>query len=246
LSLAPNIRKNFTVNLGSLDDLDLSDLDMLDWEDLAGLGLDLVVDNFSSEVIQYLIDIALVDLLIDNFYDLLSDSLNLRGKGIAGLTLLALAALGEGDCEDAQNIAVLGAAIAVGLNKSLPFFDKVAQLVTGSVQSVEAGFGVAAFDFIDDETDLSPEVATGLTRCQISLKLLNDSTLDGSINFVGSVRLVGTGEAERVRLKGDWRMQVEPFFPGEGINSFLLGTLLAHLLVFSLCHQRLITKISIN
>jgi hypothetical protein len=77
LSFAPTINKYITVNLGSLDDLDLPDLNVLNRIDLASFTLNLVVNNLSCEVIQYLIDIALVDLLVKNFDDFLANSLDL-------------------------------------------------------------------------------------------------------------------------------------------------------------------------
>lgn len=172
-----------TINLGSLDDLDLADLDVLDGVDLGGLLLDLVVDDLGGEGPQNLSHVALSDFLVEDLDDFLPDGLDLGGEGVGGLALLALGGLREGDREDSEDVPVLGLAVAVGLDESPPLLDEEAQLVPGGVQPVEAGLGVLAFNIVDDEADFPPEVAAGLAGGQIGLKVRHHSAPDGSIDL---------------------------------------------------------------
>ena len=226
-----------TVDLGTLDNLDLANLNVVNWEDLAGFTLDLVVDDLGGEVVQHLTNIALSDLLGEDLNDLPADGLDLRSQCVAGLALLTLNTLGEGDGEDSQSVAVLGTAVAVGLDQGLPLLDQVAELIASGVQTVEAGLGIASFNIVDDETDLAPEVASSLTGSEISLQVLDNASLDGGVDLVHTLRFVSAGEAERLGLEGDGSPKFEPLLPGEGVNGLLLGALLAEFLVFSLCHR---------
>ena len=215
------------VDLWALDDLDLADLNVLNGEDLASFALDLVVDNLSGEVVQDLVDIALSDLLGEDLDDLSADQLDLRSQCVAGLALLTLNTLGEGDGEDSQSVAVLGTAVAVSLDQSLPLLDQVAELIAGGIQTVEAGLGLTSFNIVDDETNLAPEVTSNLSGSEISLQILDNSSLDGGVDFVHTLRFVSAGEAERLRLEWDWSLKFEPLLSGEGVNGLLLSALLA-------------------
>lgn len=84
------------------------------------------MDGLRGEVLQDLADVALVDFLVKDLSDFLSDSSNLRTQGVAGLSLLSLGALGEGNSEDSDDVAVLGLAVAVGFDKGSPLLNEVA------------------------------------------------------------------------------------------------------------------------
>ena len=76
------------VDVGPLDDFDLSDLDVLDGVDGGDLLGDFLLDDLAGEQIEDLGGVGLGHLLGHDVVDSLSDQLLLRGEGVVGLPLL--------------------------------------------------------------------------------------------------------------------------------------------------------------
>jgi len=165
------------VDVGPLDDLDLSDLDVLDGVDGGDLLGDLLLDDLAGEEVEDLGGVGLGDLLRDDVVDALADQLLLGGEGVVGLALLVGGLPGEGNHENAQHVSVLGLDVLDGLDEGLALLDEGAQLVAGDIDTVERGNGLSAFGLVDDELDLPPVEAV-LVGGEVSLHLGDDSALD--------------------------------------------------------------------
>jgi hypothetical protein len=165
------------INVGSLDDLDLSDLNVLDGVDGGDLLGDLLLNNLTGEEIKDLGSVGLGNLLGNDVVDSLSDDLLLGRKGVVGLSLLVGRLPGEGNHEDSEDISVLRLDILDGFNKGLSLLDEGAKLVTSDVDTIERGDGLSAFGLINNQLDFSPVEAV-LVGSQISLHLFDDSALD--------------------------------------------------------------------
>ena len=144
------------IELGLLDELDLSDNDIVEREHESALLLDGLADGVGDEGLDQLGQIALGGFLGQHLDHLPSDRLDLGTLGIRGLSDLVLVLLGEGDAKHPEDVAVLGLDLAVGLDEGLPLADVLAQLVSGDVHAVETGSAVAAINVFNPELDLSP------------------------------------------------------------------------------------------
>ena len=170
------------INVGSLDNLDLSDLDVLDWIDGGDLLGDLLLDDFRGEEIEDLGGVGLGNLLGNDVVDSLSDELLLGGEGVVGLALLVGGLSGEGNNKDSQHISVLRLDILNCFNECFSFLDEGAQLVTSDIHSIEGGDGLSSLGLVDNELDLPP-VEGILVGCKISLHGADNSSLDAVLNF---------------------------------------------------------------
>ena len=83
-----HFRKLSGIDLWSLDDLDLSDLDVLDWVNVGNFLGDFLLDDFRSEELQHVSGVRLGNFSGDDFVDLSSHGFLLRGLGVVGLALL--------------------------------------------------------------------------------------------------------------------------------------------------------------
>jgi len=115
-----------SVDLGSLEDLDFADGDVLEGIDEFASLVDLFAVGVGGEVGDQAVDGAVADFLVEDFDDLLADGLDLRGLGVGSLLAVLGDALGEGDGEDADDVAVSGLDVAVGLDQALPLADELA------------------------------------------------------------------------------------------------------------------------
>lgn len=71
-------------------------------------------------------------------------------------------ASGEGDSEDAYEVAIVGLGLNEGLDEGVPLLDEGTELVTSDVHAVEVGVAVETLDFFDLELDLSPSDFVGV------------------------------------------------------------------------------------
>ena len=74
-----------------------------------------------------------------------------------------LMALGEGDAEHTDEVAILSLGLNEGLDEGVPFLDEGAELVSGDVHSVEVGEAVHALNFFALDFNLSPGHLVSLT-----------------------------------------------------------------------------------
>ena len=231
------------VDIGSLDDLDLSDLDVLDGVDGGDLLGDLLLNDLAGEEVEDLGGIGLGDLLGNDVVDSLSDDFLLGGEGVVGFSLLVGGFAGESDHEDSQHISVLGLDVLDGFNKGLALLDERAELVTGDIHTIEGGDGLSAFGLVDDELDFSPVEAV-LVRGEISLHLFDDSALDAVFHLfydkqddTETLGAVSAGEAEGFGLEGSGSLELEPLLSGERVHHLLfLSLFTVVLLAFALSH----------
>jgi hypothetical protein len=167
------------IEFGSLENLDLSDSDRLEGEDVTSVFLNLLVVIFREEVLGELSDVVLRSLRGDESVNLSADSSDLRSLGIRSCfdVFLSVSSLGEGESEDSDNVTVIGLAIDSRLNEGLPLSDHGAESVSGDIESVEGGLSVSAFDFINYELHLSPELVSGVIL-EVSKSRFDDSSLD--------------------------------------------------------------------
>lgn len=80
----------------------------------------------------------------------------LGGLGVASGLNLGLCALGEGDAEHADNVAISGLSLGEGFDQSVPLLEESAALVSGNIHTVEVGVGFVSFHFFALNFDLSP------------------------------------------------------------------------------------------
>jgi len=212
------------IELRLLDGLDLSDDSSAQWVDeLAGLG-DLLGELFgmvelSNEVNQ----VGGRGFLSDDFYDLLSNGLNLLLLSVTGLSGLSGLFTSEGSDEHSQDVAVHSLDFVVDINQSLPFSDELTELVSGHIHGVEVGQAVLSLDVFDGKLDLSP--------CFFSIIQIGEGGFDDSAlqRVRGNLCAGGSGDAglsndsSCERSRG---LNVVPFFSEERVLNLLLGTLL--------------------
>jgi len=212
------------IELRLLKGLDLSDDSSAQWVDeLASLQDELgeLIDvvELSNEVNQ----VRLGSFLSDDFYNLLSDLLDLLLLSITGLSGLTSLSAGEGSDEDSKNVAILSFSFAVSINKGLPLSDELAELVSGHVHSMEVSHAGSSLNVFDAELDSSPSI---IVVVQISKGSLNDSTLQGVRSDLCAGSLGNTGFAYESGEERCWGLDVVPFFSKERVLNLLLGTLL--------------------
>lgn len=116
--------KLLRINLWSLDDLDLSDLDVLERIDGRDLFGNLLLNNLTGEQVQKLSGIGLGNFLSDDLVDSSSDFLLLGSQSIVGLLLLVMGFPSEGNNEDSDDISVLGLDILDSLNQSFSLLNQ--------------------------------------------------------------------------------------------------------------------------
>lgn len=172
-----HLAKLIEVDVRSLDNLDLSDLHVLDGVNRGDFFGDLLLDGLTGEQVEDLGNVGFADLLSNDVVDSLADDLLLGRKGIIGLSLLVRRLAGEGDDEDSQDISVLGLDVRNSFDEGFSLLDEGAELISGGVDSVEGSDGLPAFSLINNKANLSPVEAV-LVGSQIGLHLRHDSALD--------------------------------------------------------------------
>ena len=141
-------RRLFTIKLGELEDLCLADEDVLKGVDGAAGLLDLLANGLGDELEDELPKLDGGGLLDHDLGHPLADGADLGGLGVAGLLDLVGAPLGEANGEQADDVAVSGPDVDVGLDEGLPLLDEGAELVAGEIHAVEVGEAVPALDFV--------------------------------------------------------------------------------------------------
>ena len=171
------------VNLWPLDDLNLSNSDVLDRVDSVDFLGNLLLDNFGGEEVEDLGGGGFSDLLGNDLVHAASDLLLLRAEGIVGLLLLVCRFSGEDDGENSDNISVLGSAILNSFNEGFALLDEGAKLVTGHIDTVEAAESISSSGLIDDQTDFSPGKVV-LVGGKISLARLYNTSTNAIFDFL--------------------------------------------------------------
>ena len=150
------------IELGLLEDLHFSDEDVLKGEDLLALLCDCLVDLVGKKLLEEVFEGALGSLSNEDGHDLLTEKFGLGSLGVASSLDLASVASGEGDSEDAYEVAIVGLGLNECLDEGVPLLDEGTELVTSDVHAVEVGVAVETLDFFDLELDLSPSDFVGV------------------------------------------------------------------------------------
>lgn len=131
------------VELGGLEELGLSDVNVLEGEDSLGGLLDLSSDRLGNELLNQLLQLALA-LPLHDLVHLGPDLPDLSGLSVRGLLDLLPVLSGESDGEKPDEVSVRGSDIDVSLDQRLPLSDQRSNLVGGEVHSVERSKTVLA------------------------------------------------------------------------------------------------------
>ena len=204
------------IELGLLEDLDLADKDVLKGEDLAALLGDLLANLVGDELLEEILEGALGDFDEKDFHHLGAEDLLLGALGVASGLNLVLVAAGEGDGEDADEVAVGGLGLDESLDEGVPLLDEGAELVTSDVHTVEVGVAIETLDFFALELDLSPGLLVG-----ILVELTEGDGEHAATEGVGgdllSGGLVAGGQGGNAHVENAGHMNVVPFFLDESM-----------------------------
>jgi len=143
------------IELRLLDNLDLSDHAVTEWENFMTLLLNLVSNIFFNQNFDKISELVLLDSGSHDLHHLLSDHLLVRRFQVAGSFDLVWRLLGESNCEhsDDETISCLG--LNETFNKGVPFLDHLAGMIPGDVNSVEISVTIKSLDLLDLELNLS-------------------------------------------------------------------------------------------
>jgi len=211
------------IELRLLDDLDLADvavLNRVDWH--SGFG-DVACNGVWEEFLDQLWDVAVGDLLGDDFGHLLSDLFDLLGLGVGGLFDLTLGLLlGESNNEHSQVVAVGGFGVNGALDQGLPFFDHTADLVSGERHTVEVQDAVLALDIFADELEFSVALTVVV---EVGLVAVVDSTFESVSGHLVTGGSGDQGVSDVPDLEDGWGFDLVPIFLGEWVDDLLLSSL---------------------
>jgi len=156
--LTVQVQQATEIKLRLFEQLDFSDVDVLQRVDALGSLLDISSDSLWDQLGGQLTQSAVASLPRHDVHHLLPDRPNLRALRVRGLLDLIRSAFGETDGEQSEQVIVGGLDGDVGLNEGLPFTDEGAKFVGGEVKAVEVGQAVFALNLIDTELDLAEGV----------------------------------------------------------------------------------------
>ena len=212
--------KLLNVELGELEDLDLVDGDVLEGEDGRAALFAFLADGVGDELGNQVLDFAAADFASDDVEHALADGADLGALGVAGLLDLLRAALGEGDSEEAQQVAVGGLDIDVGFNEALPLLDHGAELVLGIGHAVEVGQAGLALDFIDAQAELTEGLVFAL-GVQVTQAEFEDTSLQAIFSRTQTLSAVDEGLTSVAVGEAGGGTEIVPFLAGEGFDLLL-------------------------
>jgi len=161
-----HVQETTQVEFGLLHDLDLADVHVSQRVDVAAELLDVLGDRIGNQFGDDLLQIAAADLLVDDLDHLPADALHLGVLGIGRLAMRIALILGEGNGEQAHNVAVSGLHIRECLDGGLLLLDHRAQLVGGQVHAVEVGQTGLALGLLDDQLELAEGILVAVQVTQ--------------------------------------------------------------------------------
>jgi hypothetical protein len=167
---------------------------VLEGVDALGGLLDLAADDLGDQLLGELSQSAGASLTLHDLGHLLTDSTDLRRRGVGGLLDLVRPALGETNGEEAEEVVVGGLDNDVGLDEGLPLADERAELVRGEVETVEVGQAVLALDLVDAELDLAERVV--LILLEIGERDFEYPSLEGVVGVLQTGGAVDEGLAD--------------------------------------------------
>ena len=225
------------VELWLLQQLNLSDVDVLQWQDGLGGLFNFTANNLWNQLGGQLSQSDVRNFSLHDLNHLLSHFSQLGRLSVSGLLDLVGLSLGESNGEDSQNVVVSSLDGNVGFNQRLPLSDQGSQLVRSEVQTVEVGQQVLTLNFVNSQLDLSVRVV--LRTLQVSQANFEDTALQTISSVLQTGRLVDQGLTDVSVLKGRRSLDVKPFLSGEWVDGLLLQTFLTlgQSLVLTNCHD---------
>lgn len=116
------------------------------------------MDKFLGKFLQG----RLLHLVDHDLHHLLSNLLSLGTLGIAGGFDLSTSSLGEANSKQSEHVSIRGLGLNEGFNDCVPFLDKLAQLVSCYVHTIEVSKAIEVFNFFNLNLNLSPSIGVGL------------------------------------------------------------------------------------
>mmetsp|Transcript_3496 Transcript_3496/g.8356 ORF Transcript_3496/g.8356 Transcript_3496/m.8356 type:complete len:255 (-) Transcript_3496:72-836(-) len=223
--LTVNLHQLGDIELGSLQQLHLADVHVLERVDALASLVDVLANGLGDELLDQVLEVAGGGLLGDDLEHLPSDSADLGALCVASLLHLVLALLGEGNAVNAQLVVVSGHHVDVSLDESLPLLHQGAELVRGEVHAVEVGQAVLALHILDAELDLAETLI--LIVVKISEVALEDTALQVVRGDTGTRRASDEGLAHSADGEGRGSLNVIPVLLGERIDDLATLPLLA-------------------
>jgi len=208
------------IELGLLEDLDLSDENVLKREDLgASLG-DFLANLFRNKLLEEFLKRALLDCADHSLHHLLADLLLLGGLSVASSLNLVLSALSESDREHTHKVTISSLSLHESLDKRVPLLDKRAESVTSDVHAVEVGVAIETFNFFDLDLDLAPGKLVGVV-VELTERDGEDTATEGVSSDLLTSSLVTGGQCGHSHIKDGGNVHIVPLFLVEGVHNFL-------------------------
>lgn len=143
------------IKLGLLQDLDLSNVAVLDGEDAGRLTGNGLTNGRRNKFLYQGLQVSLSSNFCHVRRHLLADGSDLRGFGVArGLDLVFLRA-SEGNAKQSDNISIGSSAVNIAFDDGLLLSDQRAKLIPGHIHSVEIQQTVVSLHVFDTKLDLA-------------------------------------------------------------------------------------------
>merc|ERR1719491_692226 len=212
------------IELGFLEDLDLSDVTVLDGENRAALSSNLVTNGSRDQFLHERLEVTLGAQFGHVGNHLGADCPALSGSRVASSGDLVVLGSRKGDAKQTDGVSVRGAAVYVGLDDGLLLSDERAKLVTGHIHAVEIHQTIVSLNILDTKPDLA--VCQGFVLLEIGKRHLNNTSLQEIGGDLGSLGLGNQSLSAVLLGKDRWGDQFVPFFLEKRIDGLFAGSLL--------------------
>jgi hypothetical protein len=217
-------QKSRDIELGSLEDLDLTSVGVLERVDtLTGLldadsnGILGRVGSRAGNLGNKFLEVTSSSLFSHDLKHLLADLTDLSSLGIGGLLDLVATTSSERDTEETNEVTVGGLDIDKGLDQSLPLLDHGTELVGGHIHTVEVGETVLTLDFVHLELDLAERA--GLVLGKITERHLDDTAVQGVVGVTETLGTVDQSLTDLTDLEHGGSLDIIPVLTGEGVDA---------------------------
>jgi len=227
-----DLRELVGIELGSLEELDLADEDVVDGVDTDAALLDLLGNNLRDELVDKLVKTADRSLTTHDLHHTLADQvdttrLSVGGKRMALVTNGVLLLGGEGNAEHTHDITVKSLNVDVSLDKRLPLADKGLKTIVGEIHAVEVSKATTTINLI--YTELHLPVSAILILLKIGKVGLEHTALKRISSDLKTDGLVHTSLANLTVGEVVGGNNIVPFLTKEGILCSLTAKLLTRL-----------------
>jgi hypothetical protein len=213
------------IELRLLQNLDLTDVAILDGEDGRCLTCDLVANRGRDELLDKRLEVSLGSQLVHDTDHLSTDRSDLCGLGVACILDLVVLRASECNAEHTHDVTIGRSAVNVSFDDRLLFTDQTAQLVACHIHTVEVSQAVEPLNILDTKSDLSE--SQGFVLVQVGEADLDNSALQTIRCNLSSSGLGNEGLTAVLDGKDRRRNELVPFFFEKGINCLFTASLLA-------------------